>query len=214
MRTSTSGSLRLREACAGGVVSLELADAYDELQNKLLAERVEFRGESMPLRSAQAQVALLDDYADARGARHASRATPPRSSTTTRLDLMRRGEELEAELTGEPDPVARSEELKGISSASSRAGSTSAAERQTSSWLALRERWLDRLLGDERDDEPPSPHVSYLRRMSPLAGTYTKERAVPGLASRRSRGSASTSRTSRASGSTSTTGRRRTRGPA
>ena len=56
--------LRLREACAGGIASLELAEAYDELQNAMLAERVEFRGESLPLRTAQAQVAVLDDYAD------------------------------------------------------------------------------------------------------------------------------------------------------
>src|SRR5215217_7314857 len=53
---------RLREACAGGVISLELAEAYDELQNAVLAERVEFQGELLPLRSAQAQLALLEGY--------------------------------------------------------------------------------------------------------------------------------------------------------
>ena len=55
--------LRLRESAAGGVISLELAEAYDELQNAVLAARVEFEGESLPLRSAQAQVALIDEYA-------------------------------------------------------------------------------------------------------------------------------------------------------
>jgi hypothetical protein len=43
----------------------------------------------------------------------------------------------------------------------------------------LRARWVKRLLGDERDDEPSSSHVAYLRRLSPLASLYTKERAVP-----------------------------------
>jgi hypothetical protein len=170
--------VRLREAAAGGVVSLELADAYDELQNKLLAERVEFRGESLPLRSAQAQIALLDEYA-ARDELGTLAGDASARFNEDRLDLMRRGEALEAELTGEPDPVKRSEELKGISLTELESELDEAARRQSSSWLNLRQRWLDRLLGEKRDPEPASPHVSYLRRMSPLAGTYTKEQAVP-----------------------------------
>jgi len=169
---------RLRESAAGGVISLELAEAYDELQNKLLAARVEFEGESLPLRSAQAQVALIDDYARreelGRLAGDVSAAL-----NDDRLALMRRGEELEAELTGEPDPVARSEELKGISLGELAAELDTAGERQAPSWERLRERWLDRLLGDEREPVPASTHVAYLRRMSPLAETYSKERAVP-----------------------------------
>ena len=54
---------RLREAAAGGVLVRELADESDKLENAILAERVEFRGESLPLRSAQAKLAILDDYA-------------------------------------------------------------------------------------------------------------------------------------------------------
>ena len=54
---------RLRDACAGGIVVGELAEESDRLENAILAERVEFRGESLPLRSAQAQLAVLDDYA-------------------------------------------------------------------------------------------------------------------------------------------------------
>ena len=54
---------------------------------------------------------------------------------------------------------------------------TSAA--QAPSFAPLRERWLDRILGGEREDEPSSYHVAYVRRMSPLADVYTKERAVP-----------------------------------
>jgi hypothetical protein len=170
--------LRLRESAAGGVISLELAEAYDELQNKLLAARVEFDGESLPLRAAQAQVALVDDY----GRREElGRLAGDVSAefNDDRLDLMRRGEALESDLTGEPDPVARSEELKGIDLGDLAAELERAGERQAPSWERLRERWLDRLLGGERDAVPASSHVAYLRRMSPLAGTYTKERAVP-----------------------------------
>src|SRR5215210_7118071 len=55
---------RLREACEGGIISLDLAEAYDDLQNAMLAERIDFRAESLPLRAAQAQVAVLPDYDD------------------------------------------------------------------------------------------------------------------------------------------------------
>jgi hypothetical protein len=54
-----------------------------------------------------------------------------------------------------------------------------ASERQTESWAPLRARWLQAILGLEPEEEPPSYHVAYLRRMSPLAGLYAKERAVP-----------------------------------
>src|SRR5215213_7024374 len=50
--------LRLREACGGGIVVAELAEASDRLENAILATRVEFQGEAMPLRSAQARLAL------------------------------------------------------------------------------------------------------------------------------------------------------------
>src|SRR6266480_6452959 len=55
---------RLREACLGGIVAAELAEQADRLENSLLSERVEFRRESLPLRSAQAMLALLDDYGE------------------------------------------------------------------------------------------------------------------------------------------------------
>ena len=170
--------VRLREAAAGGVLSLELAEAYDALHNKVLAARLEFKGEEMPLRAAQAQVALLDDYADRE---ELGRISGDLSATFNdeRLDLMRRGEELEAELTGEPDPIRRSADLKGIDLHELSTALDRTAERQAPAWGPLRARWADRLLGDERDDEPTSAHVAYLRRMSPLVDTYTKDKAVP-----------------------------------
>ena len=43
---------------------------------------------------------------------------------------------------------------------------------------SLRERWFAKLLGDEREDVPSSYHTAYMRRLSPLESTYTKERAT------------------------------------
>jgi hypothetical protein len=44
--------------------------------------------------------------------------------------------------------------------------------------VLLRDRWFEQLLGTEREQVPSSYHVAYLRRLSPLESTYTKERAV------------------------------------
>ena len=170
--------VRLAEACKGGLVSLELAEDYDALQNAILAERVEFRGEELPLRAAQAKVAVLDDYAG-REELGGLAADASAGFNDDRLGLMRRGEALEAELTGDPDPVHRSAELKGIDLRALEGALAEAARRQEPAWAELRERWADRLLGEDREAEPSSYHVSYLRRMSPLADVYTEERAVP-----------------------------------
>ena len=169
--------IRLREACAGGIVSLELAAAYDELQNAILAARVDFDGEALPLRSAQAKVAVLREYGEREELGRLA-ADASALMNNRRLDLLRRGESLEAELTGQPDPVRRSAERKQIDLRELASTVAEAARRQECAFAALRERWLDRLLGPERDPEPSSYHVSYVRRMSPLADVYTKERAV------------------------------------
>src|SRR5437899_5802844 len=55
---------RLRKTCEGGLISAELAEREDELENRLLAARLTFKGEEMPLRNAQAQLAALPAYAD------------------------------------------------------------------------------------------------------------------------------------------------------
>jgi hypothetical protein len=44
---------RLRKTCESALISAQLAEREDELENRQLAERVTFDGEEMPLRSAQ-----------------------------------------------------------------------------------------------------------------------------------------------------------------
>ena len=92
---------------------------------------------------------------------------------------MQKGEALEAELSGEPDPVARSAARKNIDLHALSEALQDTVRRQDGSWQPLREEWLDRVLGPERDAEPASHHVAYLRRMSPFADLYPKERCVP-----------------------------------
>ena len=95
-----------------------------------------------------------------------------------RLELLRCGEGLDAELSGEPDPVRRSGELKGVDLHALASALESASAQLDGPYATLRGRWLDRLLGADRDDQPLSAHFSYVRRLSPLASTYAKERAV------------------------------------
>ena len=169
---------RLREACEGGIVAAELAEASDALENAVLACRVTFDGDELPLRSAQAELAVLADYADRDRLGELTLAASA-SFNDARLELMAAEERLEAELTGEPDPVERSARLKQIDLEALAGALDRAAAAIDAPFALLHQRWLDRILGPERDAEPLSAHVAYVRRLSPLAGTYTRERSVP-----------------------------------
>jgi hypothetical protein len=168
---------RLRKTCEAGYVAAELAEREDALENAILAARVEFKGEDLPLRSAQAKLAVLADYADREVLGH---QTAERSAefNDDRREVLRAGEELDADVSGEADPIARNEEEKGISLRELEAALAQASDRSTDAYLLLRDRWFEKLLGPERAQTPSSYHVAYLRRLSPLESTYTKERAV------------------------------------
>ncbi len=168
---------RLRKTCEGGLIAAELTARQDELENGLLAERVSFEQEELPLRSAQAKLAVLPSYAD----REELGALQARSSAgfnPDRLELIAAGEALEAELTGDPDPIARSEEEKRISLRDLSRVLFETSEATEAKYLELRERWFGRLLGPDAEELPSSYHVSYVRRLSPLESTYTKDRAT------------------------------------
>jgi hypothetical protein len=168
---------RLLKTCEGGMVAAELAEQADELENALLAAKVLFQGEEMPLRAAQARLAVLTEYRD-RDELGTLQADVSAGFNDRRLDLLRAAEQLEADVSGEADPVRRNEDEKGISLrdlAGVLAGASAEVER---AYRAMRERWFDRLLGSGREPVPSSFHMAYVRRLSPLEATYTKERAV------------------------------------
>jgi hypothetical protein len=168
---------RLRKTCEAGLIVAELAERDDALENAILAARVTFRGEDLPLRSAQARLAVLPDYRE-REELGDLQADVSATFNHMRLDLLRASEELECDLSGEPDPVARNEEEKGISLRELETALVAAAETTNESFLRLRESWLERLLGPEREEHPASHHTAYLRRLTPLDSTYTKDRSV------------------------------------
>ena len=135
------------------------------------------RGEELPLRSAVARLAVIPDYKerDQLGELHRQRSA---EFNEQRLELLRAYEELEADLTEEPDPVARNEEEKQISLRELESVLLAASDQIEGAFLTMRERWFERLLGPERDEVPSSAHMGYIRRLSPLDATYTKERAT------------------------------------
>jgi hypothetical protein len=168
---------RLRKTCEGGIVSAALAARADELENALLATRVPFGGDELPLRTAQARLAVLPDY----GAREELGTLASDASASVnpdRLELTRAAEELEADVSGEPDPVARNEEEKAMSLRELLAALEEASAEVDDAFARARERWFDRLLGPKREAVPASFHMAYVRRLSPLEETYTRERAV------------------------------------
>jgi hypothetical protein len=169
---------RLRKTCESGIAAAELAERDDELENAILAARVAFEGEELPLRAAQAKLAVLDDYSrrDELAELYRERSA---AFNEERLDLLRLSEGLESDLSGEADPVARNEEEKQISMRDLATVLRQASDEIEDTFLAMRDKWFDRLLGAQREPQPFAlAHFSYVRRLSPLASTYTKERAT------------------------------------
>ncbi len=168
---------RLRKTCESGLVEVELSEREDAHENAILAARINFRGEELPLRSAQAQLAVLPDYAD-REELGRLQGDASAGFNDDRMELLQAREQLDAELSGQPDPVRRNEEEKRISLRDLSGVLTQASRAADDVYRRLSGRWFDKLLGDERAEVPTSYHVGWLRRLSPLEATYTKDRAT------------------------------------
>jgi hypothetical protein len=168
---------RLRRACEAGVVDAELASQEDALENSILAARLSFDGEELPLRSAEARLAVLPGYAqrDELGELVLELAS---SFNDARRDLLGARDDLEGELSGEAGAVARNEAEKQISLRELEGVLRRASDDVGPEYARLRERWFERLLGPERAEVPGNAHVRWLRRLSPLESTYPKERSV------------------------------------
>ena len=168
---------RLRKSCEGGLLARELIHMQDEVQNELLAIRIDYQGESMPLRNAQAKLAVLDSYEEREelGGIHADATA---TMNERRLDVARAAETLRTELTGIADPVVRSEDDKGISLRQLADVLSDGSALVEDVYVELRDRWLDRILGPTRALSPASYHAAYVRRLSPLQDIYSKDRAT------------------------------------
>ncbi|HMJ00244.1 MAG TPA: hypothetical protein VK488_10465 [Gaiellaceae bacterium] len=168
---------RLSKECEAGVADRELSERQDQLENAILAARVTFKDEEIPLRTAQARLAVLPAYRD-REELGDLNGNASAAFNEGRRELMAAENELAADLSGTADPIERNEEEKGISIRALAERLRLASDESAGAYGELRDRWFERLLGPERDAVPASYHMSYMRRLSPLEGTYTKERSV------------------------------------
>jgi len=168
---------RLRKTCESGLVEVELSAREDEIENAILAARVTYRGEELPLRSAQAQLAVLPTYEE-REELGVLQGDASAAFNDQRMEMLRAREELDAELSGEPDAVKRNEEEKGISLRELSGVLTEASRAADDVYGRLSTKWFDKLMGEGRPEVPTSYHVAWLRRLSPLESTYTKDRAT------------------------------------
>jgi hypothetical protein len=168
---------RLRKTCESGLVDIELSEREDALENSILAARIEYRGEGLPLRSAQAQLAVMADYAarEELGKLHGDASA---GFNDERTELLSAREELDAELSGDPNPISRNDDEKGISLRELSGVLQEASAAADEVFRRLSSQWFDKLLGDDRPEVPTSYHVGWLRRLSPLEHTYVKERAT------------------------------------
>jgi hypothetical protein len=168
---------RLRLTCQEGIVTAALAEREDALENALLAARVAWDGEELPIRSAQARLAVEPDYARRAKLGEAVLAVSA-GFNDQRRELLADRHELESDVTGIREPVARNEAEKGVLLRPILGAVDRARVESTPAFAPQRERWLDRLLGPERDETPTSAHMAWIRRLSPLDSTYTKDRSV------------------------------------
>ena len=92
---------RLRLTCEDGIAVRELAERDDALENALLAARVPWQGEELPLRTAQARLATTGSYED-RDALGTAALAVSTGFNDERRSLLAAREELAADLTGLP----------------------------------------------------------------------------------------------------------------
>ena len=154
----------------------------DELENALLAARVPWDGEELPLRSAQARLAVEPEYARRDALGEAVLAVSASFNDERREPARRRGTSSRRRSRGSPTPSPATRHEKGVVQLRPilDAVDTRARREHRRRSRPLREHWLDRLLGPERDERPrASAHMAWIRRLSPLEATYTKERSVP-----------------------------------
>ncbi len=205
--TSAERLYRLRKTCEGGLAAAELAEREDELENRFLAKRVTFQGEEMPLRNAQAKLAVLPSYADreelGRDPGRGERELQPRPARAdagergARRRPLRHRRRDRAERGGEGDLAAR---------ALARAAR---GERRGDRQLRRAARALVRAAARRRARGRPVqlPHRVDAAALDARGDVHARARDG-GLPARRSKSSASISRRSRTSSSISTTGRR------
>ena len=202
---------RLRKTCERADL-LAARRARGRARKPAAGRTRDFQGEEMPLRNAQAKLAVLTAYAD-REELGQIQADASAEFNDDRLELSARQRSLRRTTRAIADAVERNEEEKDISLRELSRALKAASDDSTQSYGVLRDSWFTSCSARSARTIPSSYHTAYMRRLSPLESTYTKDRATE-ICLRRSTRSGSTSPHDRTSSSTSTIGRRSRRAPA
>ena len=204
---------RLRLTCQEGIVDRELAEREDALENALLAARVPWGDDELPLRSAQARLAVEAAYAD-RDALGAAVLEVSASFNDERRSLLAARNELEADVTGVARPRRPQRGGEGRPAPpDSRRGRRSAGRGHAGVHAAAGAVARPPARARPRGDACAAPTWRGSGASRRSRRRTRRSGACPSV-SRRSQRSASTSRPSRASGPISRTGRRSRRAPA
>ena len=170
---------RLRLTCQEGIVTRELAEREDELENALLGARVPWDGEELPLRSAQARLAVETDYAPPRRARP-RRCSPSRPrSTTSGACSSQPATSSRSTSPGSPTPSRATRTRRACGSGPSSTRSTPRASRARRRSPRRASTGSTACSGRSVRRPPATLTPAWIRRLSPLEATYTKERSVP-----------------------------------
>ena len=204
---------RLRRACEGGIVDAELAAREDELENALLAARLTFEGEELPLNAAEAKLAVLAGYAQREELGELVQELSA-SFNDGRRDLLVSRDDLEGTLSGERDAVARNEADKQISLRELETVLHRASDAVDDAYARLRERWFERLLGPDRYRASVECPRRLAAALVAARGDVSQGSLGRRLRRDRPRARVRARRRSRTSASTSKTARRRIRAPA
>ena len=173
-RAATERARARRRGCASrartGIVVRELAEREDALENALLAARVPWQGEELPLRTAQARLA---DEPRVRGPRRARRSRARRlrrRSTTSAARCSPRANELAADVTGHRRP-GRAQRGREGDSAPRRSSTPSTRARVETHRRRSRPHasaGSTACSGPSARRRPSFAHVAWMRRLSPL----------------------------------------------
>ena len=151
---------RLRRTCEAGIVDAELAAHEDAARERAPRGSAHLRRRRAPLRTAEARLAVLREYAKREELGDLARALDA-SFNERRRELLVARNELEAALSGERDAVARNEAEKQISLRELENVLRRAADDVAAEYGRLRDHWFERMLGPER--------ASAVERSRPLA---------------------------------------------
>ena len=171
--TSASGSTASQDV-RGRPLSAQLAEQDDALENAILAARVTFKGEECRCAPPQARLAVLDAYDDREQLGDLER-TASAHSTPTVSRSSRRPRSSSARSPASPTRSRASRRRRRSRCASSSARRRRCRRDDGRIRPSARPRF-EKLLGPDRDRGAVDGHVAYMRRLSPLESTYTKEK--------------------------------------